>query len=372
MSKEKPTYQLKDHQLFGANWNLWKNLRSENSISASKKKLARKITLMIFSLGVFRIIQKVYVKIRIKNDRLKDDAPIFVLGHWRSGTTHLHYLLSQDERFIHLGAFQGFFFNVAFSAKWLFKPLLRYAMPETRPQDNVKVDPDAPTEDEHALVTVTRLSGMHMFFFPNNNKYFDQYNCFDGISPKEMNEWRSTFANLLKQIEVFNGGDKKLLLKNPHSTARIRVLYEMYPNAKFIYIHRNPYDVFKSTLTLYNKAVRSQFLQDFSNEQLEELVIYCYEKMLTQYLAHKKYIPEDQLVEIGYSELVDNPLGELKRIYDRLGLGEFENVKPKLESYLKTLSSYKVNKSTPLQAEITERLNKKWRFAFEEWNYKMN
>lgn len=362
-------YELKDHQLFAATGKLWRKLRSENEISKSRKKMARKISVVIMSLAIFRGLQRIYLRFRLRNSVLEDDAPIFVIGHWRSGTTHLHYLLSQDARYSHLGSFQGFFFNIAFTTKWFFKPILRRVMPMTRPQDNVKIDVDAPTEDEHALVNVTKMSGMHMFFFPKNMDYFNKYNCFDGISEEELSKWKEDFSKMLKQIELFNGKDKKLLLKNPHSTARIKTLLEIYPKAKFVHIHRNPYDVFNSTRTLYEKAVRSQFLQEFSDEELNELILYCYEKMMSGYLSHRDVIPADQLIEIGYADLVTDPINVLEEIYTKLNLGEFATTKGRFEEYLTELGEYKLNPPKEIDPEMKEEIKRRWGFAFDEWKY---
>lgn len=370
MAKNQSEYELKDHQLFASSRHLWQTLKAENEIAKSKINLARKISLVIASLGIFRMLQRLYLNVKIKNNELKDDTPIFVIGHWRSGTTHLHYLLSQDKRFMHLSSFQAFFFNMAFTTKWFFKPILKRVMPETRPQDNVKIDADAPTEEEHALVNITKISGMHIFFFPKNMSYFDKYNCFEGISKKEMEEWKSVYSNLLKQIEVFNKEHKKLLLKNPHNTGRIKVLHELYPNAKFIFIHRNPYDVYRSTITLYERAVKTQFLQDFSDNELNELVLYCYERLMSKYIEHRHLIPANQLIEVGYDELINNPMNELNRIYKHLDLGEYHKTKHRLESYLKTIKSYKVNSKVELSPEIKNQIKTRWQFAFREWGYK--
>ena len=369
MSKKETEYELKDHQLFASSRKVWKSLKAENDIAKSKMKRARKISMVIASLAVFRALQRLILKFKIKDVELKDDAPIFVIGHWRSGTTHLHYLLSQDDRYTHLSSFQAFFFNMAFTTKWFFKPILKIVMPKTRPQDNVKVDADAPAEEEHALVNITKMSGMHLFFFPKNKLNFDKYNCFEEISSNELQEWKAIYSNMLKQIEVFNKADKKLVLKNPHNTGRIKVLQEMYPNAKFIFIHRNPYDVFRSTITLYERAVKTQFLQEFSEEELNELVLYCYEKMMSKYLENRNLIPANNLIEVGYDELIDHPIDELERIYNQLSLGEFQRAKPKLSLYLKTLKAYKVNPKVQLDEGIKEQIKKRWDFAFKEWGY---
>jgi hypothetical protein len=138
----------------------------------------------------------------------------------------------------------------------------------------------------------------------------------------------------------------------------------MYPKAKFIFIHRNPYEVFRSTITLYEKAVKTQFLQEFSEEELNELVFYCYEKMMSKYIDYRKLIPTNQLIEVGYDELIENPISELERIYAQLKLGEFQNVKPRFELYLKTLKAYKVNPKVQLEKEVKEQIKKRWDFAF--------
>jgi hypothetical protein len=369
MSKKNPEYELKDHQLFAATGKLWRTLKAENAIDPSKLKLARKISLVIALLAPFRFLQRIILKFKIRDNKLNDDSPIFVIGHWRSGTTHLHYLLSKDNRFTHLTSFQAFFSNMAFSTKWFFRPLLKSLMPETRPQDNVKIDPYAPTEEEHALVNMTKMSGMHMFFFPKNISNFDKYNCFDGITKNELEEWKEIYSFLLKQVEVFNKDNKKLLLKNPHNTARIKILREMYPKAKFIFIHRNPYDVFSSTMTLYEKAVRSQFLQDFSDDELQNLVLYCYKKMMLDYLQQRTLIPEDQLIEIGYDELIEHPVHVLKRTYSQLELGDFKHIESELNEYLKTVQAYSVNPKSKFDPELKERILKHWEFAFNEWGY---
>lgn len=369
MSENSKTYELKDHQLFGSSWRLWRRLKRENAIHPSKRKLARKISIFIILLTPFRLLQGAWLKPRLKNPQLQDDAPVFVIGHWRSGTTHLHYLLAQDERFATLGAFQGFFFNIAFTAKWLFKPILRRVMPKTRPQDNVKMYPEAPTEDEHALVTTTEKSGMHLFFFPKNRSYFDRYNCFDGISEKELKDWKMHFSRMLKQIELFQKPNKKLLLKNPHSTARIKVLSQMYPNAKFVFIHRNPYEVFQSMQTLFEKSVRSQFLQEFSEEELNELILYCYEKLMKTYLEQRNALPKSRWIEVAFADLEHQPIEELKNIYEHLDLGAFDILRPKLETYLESLGAYKKNPSKQLDAELKQAIEHRWKFAFKEWNY---
>lgn len=328
-----------------------------------------KITLFVVFSAPFRLIQKLLIARKLKRIDLSKNPPVFVLGHWRSGTTHLHYLLAQDKQFSYLTAFQAFFFHVAFISKSFMKPLLHWMMPSTRPQDNVQIDSNSPTEEEHPLVNCTEKSGMQSFFFPRNRSYFDKYNIFEGTSDDEIKVWKKVYHSVLKKIALFEGPNKRLLLKNPHNTGRIKVLLEMYPNAKFIYIHRNPYEVFSSSKILYDKTVKSQFLQEFSDNEIDERILYAYEKTIHKYLNERNLIPADQLIEIAYSDLDKEPMLVMKEIYTKLNLGNFEEVSPSLENYLAGISNFKKNKPLNIPENVLTRIQKDWKFAFDEWGY---
>ena len=364
MSKE----EIKEHQLYisslGVLWRLWK----DNRKGLTTKNMWWKILFFTVISAPFRWIQLLAYRKRIQAIDFKNNPPVFVIGHWRSGTTHLHYLLSKDSQFSYLEAFQAFFFRVALVSKKTMKPLLNRLMPRTRPQDNVIIDAGAPTEEEHPLTNLTHRSSMHSFFFPKNQNYFKRYHLFE-TSEKSLSRWKKSYKRMLQEIAYYNGPERTLLLKNPHNTARIKVLKEMFPNAKFIFIHRNPFDVYKSTEHLYKKTIKSQFLQKFSDEEISECVISCYELVMKQYLDLKKFIPEDQLTEISFNDLSNSPLSELERIYKTLNITGFEKIKPSFESYIQDQKNYQKNKFIELPEELKSKLKDRWGFAFKAWNY---
>jgi len=372
MSKKEKEYEVKDHQLFISSLKHWLRLRKENKVAPSKKKVARKISLFVIFSAPLRWLQSILIASRVKRISFKNNPPVFVIGHWRSGTTHLHYLLSQDKKFVYLDSFQAFFFKIAFVSKGLMKPILNYFMPSTRPQDNVKIDARSPQEEEHPLTNLTEKSGMQIFFFPKNRTYFDKYNLFEGTTENETKEWKRVYLKMLKQISLFQGKDKQLLLKNPHNTGRVKVLLEMFPNAKFIFIHRNPYEVYASTKYLYQKAVKTQFLQDFSEKEMEERILYCYEKSMKKYLTDKHLIPENALYEISFTELEAEPIESLNKMYSKLNISGFNKNKQNFEAYLSTVKDYKKNKLVEIPSDIKSQINNRWKFAFERWDYKLN
>jgi hypothetical protein len=360
---------VKQHQLFISSIGVLRKLKRQNKISPHRKKMFRKIWMMTIFTAPFRWLQLLLFSRKIKRIDINEKPPVFVLGHWRSGTTHLHYLLTQDEQFTYLENFQAFFFRVAFISKTFMKPVLNFFMPRTRPQDNIKITANSPSEEEHPLTNLTEKSGMQTFFFPQNRSYYDKYNIFKGTSEKEKKDWKKVYHWMLQNIAYYTDPKKRLLLKNPHSMGRIEVLLEMYPDAKFIHIHRNPYDVFNSNIHLYNKAVKTQFLQELSDEEIEERVLYCYETSLGKFLEDFHKIPEKNRVEISYVDLSERPMETMERIYNSIELGDFETTKPAIEEYLQGEKNYKRNKFSEIRPDLLEAINERWKFVFDHYNY---
>jgi len=74
--------------------------------------------------------------------------PLFVIGHWRSGTTYLHNLLSLDPSYGYCSTFQTILPGVFLGSEQTFKPLVTASIPTTRPMDDVPMGPDLPPEEE--------------------------------------------------------------------------------------------------------------------------------------------------------------------------------------------------------------------------------
>ncbi len=361
-------YEIKDHQLSASKLSLWMRLLRENKIDKEYRKMKWRIWMFVIFTQPFQWIQNITFNRRIRKIDYSDKPPLFILGHWRSGTTFLHYLMAQDNSYGYVSNYQAFLMRVSLLGnRWLMK-LLAPLMPDKRPQDNIKVDIKAPQEEEQPLSNYTHRSGIHVFYFPNNHSYFDKYNLFQGISEKEVELWKRDYLQLLGTVTIFNNY-KPILLKNPHNTSRVKQLVEMFPNSKFIYIHRNPYEVYHSTKHLYKKAVSTQFLQSPDEETIENTVFYCYKETLQKYLRERHLIPKENLVEISFKELENTPLETIKRIYEEIGLTNFTNSEESFKKHIASVSNYKKNKFPELPKVTVDRINSEWDFAFKEWGY---
>ncbi|MEO0995716.1 MAG: sulfotransferase, partial [Pseudomonadota bacterium] len=247
------------------------------------------------------------------------EPPIFILGHWRSGTTHLYNVMS-------LGAF-GYVPPVAVGLPWdmlglarLVRPLLERQLPETRFIDNIPVTPTSPQEDEIGIANMSPLSFYHGIYFPRAfDRLIDRGVFFDGCSEAEVAAWTERFQLFLRRLAHVQG--QPLLIKNPVYTARPAMLRRMFPGAKFIHIHRNPFDVFLSMRNFYKKLLAEFALQDVPDSvDIDATICRVYDRMMQNFEAETAGWAAPDYVEIPYSLLDETPMAALEQIYKALEL----------------------------------------------------
>jgi len=294
--------------------------------------------------------------------------PLFLLGFGRSGTTHLHNLMWQDPQFGGVTNYQASMHPIALTGRnWLPK-LFASRLPAKRPMDNVAISLDGPQEEEMAMINATEHAPLHVMNFPKAiPELYDRYVVDLGKDPVSTEGWKSAYMEVLKKATLLSD-HKRLVLKTPPNTARVRVLLEMFPDARFVNIVRNPYPVYQSMRNMYRKTLPGAVLQEFEWDDIDAWIVGAYQKQMKKYLAERELIPEGQLIEIRYEDLDAEPMKNLERIYSTLELGDFEAVRPLLESYLASLGTYEKNKFE-FPADVISTVNENWGFAFEAFGY---
>jgi omega-hydroxy-beta-dihydromenaquinone-9 sulfotransferase len=295
--------------------------------------------------------------------------PIFIVGHWRSGTTHLHNLLCRDPTFGYLTMYQAMAPDCSLMGDPWLRRLLGSVMPARRPMDDMAWPLDAPQEEEIALGKVLPWSFYNQFLFPRRaRELFEKYVLFSGARPSDIEYWKQQYLRILK-IASLHAGGKRLVLKNPVNTARMGLLFDMFKDAQFIHIHRDPYEVFSSTRNLHRKVLAFSALQRVSDDELDDTILHLYEAMMRRYLEEKNRIPRHQLIDVRYDELVQRPLDVMERLYAQLGYGRFEHARPAIDAYLQGLQGYRKNSFPALTREETARIETRWDFAFAALGY---
>jgi hypothetical protein len=297
-----------------------------------------------------------------------DQPPVFIIGHWRSGTTHMHNLMSQDPAFGYLSMYQAMVPNCSLVGRRWLKPLLARIVPAKRPMDNMVWPMDAPQEEEIPLAKIMPYSFYSRFLFPRRSReLFATYVLLEGAPPRVVKELKRTYYRLL-QVATLHAGGKRLILKNPVNTARVALLLELFPDAKFIHVYRCPYDVFASTVNLYSELLMMTTLQALRIEDAGDTILAVYEAMMRRFFQERSLIPQDNLVDVRFEDLERDPLGELARIYDTLALPGFGAAEPAFRSYVRSQQTYSKNRLI-LSPEDRARVEQHWAFAFAELGY---
>lgn len=298
------------------------------------------------------------------------ESPVFILGHWRSGTTLLHNAMVQDKQFAFINTFQSVFTNQFFGSRWLFKPLMRLLMPKKRPADNVLLSPELPQEEGIALSNIDSFGFYNFFYFPRYWKaFYTRYISGDSATPEELRAFGRRYKKLIAQ-SVIEYNRKQFISKFPPNTGSIRHLLDMFPEAKFVYIYRNPLLVFQSTVNFFETTHEALKLQPFSRTEFEEMVFELYKMIIKDYERLKSLIPPHHLVEIRYEDFEADPLEGLRNIYSRLQLEGFEQTIPAFKEYLNSQKKFE-KASHQFTPEETERITSRLRFAMEMYGYAM-
>lgn len=337
----------------------WLNLMAGNWFRVSPQRWFLAFVLLPVFSFVFNfplwLLQTIFWGRRIARTPVKDD-PIFVIGHWRSGTTLLHELFVLDDRCTYPNTFDCFAPNHFLLSAKVLRPMLGLLLPKQRPMDNMAAGWNYPQEDEFALCNIGVPSPYLGIAFSNQpSRYFDYYDL-ERVSPEAREGWKRGMLWFLKCLTVRE--PKRIVLKSPPHTFRVKILLEMFPKARFIHIVRNPYVLFPSTVNLWKRFCRNEGLQVPKHVGLEEHVFQTFEQMYEVFERDRQLIPAGQLCEIRYEELIANPIEQMRAAYDQLELGRFDAVRPALEAYFAEKADYQTNRyklSAELRAEVTRR-----------------
>ncbi len=294
-------------------------------------------------------------------------APLFILGIWRSGTTHLHNLLARDARFAFPNQYQVLYPHTFLSTEWWNGPFLAQVMPRRRPQDNVTLGIKEPQEDEFAYTSLTLESFVLSWAFPRRAAHYGRFLSFRDCTPAEIARFQAALRYFVQKLTYKYR--RPLVMKSPGHTARIKLLLDVFPDAKFIHIHRNPYEVFLSTCHTMRKVSPWWAMQrpDYSN--LEERMLAQCAEVFDAYFAQRDLIPREQIHEIAYESLVADPIGTLRNTYQVLKLPEFAATEPAMRDYLASIHGYETNRFREVEPPWKEAVIRRLRRCFEEWGY---
>jgi omega-hydroxy-beta-dihydromenaquinone-9 sulfotransferase len=323
--------------------------------------------LMCTILSPFRIKEYMTESKKVRLTKVNND-PVFIIGHWRSGTTYLHNLLSLDSSFGYCSTFHATLPHVFLQSEDLLKPLLSASIPTKRPMDDAAMGPDLPQEEEYAIANIIPDGYYNGWCFPYNMNQYMNHVHIDGLSEASQKEWADTYEFFVKKLTRYHQG-KQLILKNPAHTARLAILKKMFPNAKFIHIHRNPFEVYYSMEKFMCIVLPRYCVQrPPSLHQMKKFILSMYTQLYQTYLEQKSKINSEDLIEIPYESFIENPGYELKKIYEYFDMTLSSETTKKIHAYLDSQKNFKRSQYA-MNESLKEEILENWSFAFDAFQY---
>ena len=340
--------KLPINTLVGADWKTFNAITKGREIDAAYKgkfRLTKAVCRMLSTLAPLQ--DKRYEKLLA--DKPLEHDPVFILGHWRSGTTFVHNVFSCDKHFGYNTTYQTVFPHLMMWGQPFFKKNMSWLMP---------------------LANMMPYTYYNFWFLPKHQQeYADKYLLFEDISEAELKVFEETFTRLIK-ISLWNTHGTQFLSKNPPHTGRVKELVKMFPNAKFIYLMRNPYTVFESTRSFFTNTIQPLKLQDITPAELEQNILSVYAKLYHKYEADKASIPAGNLIEVKFEDFEADAMGMTEHIYDALSIPGFADARTAIEQYVGGKKGYKKNKYK-YDDRTVQLVQDNWGFALKQWNYEL-
>jgi hypothetical protein len=266
--------------------------------------------------------------------QIKIKEPVFIIGNPRSGTTFLQRLLARDTKnFISMRTWEIFGAPSIFMRK-VFRMILKIGLAVRAPisrrireMESLWQESDAihrlklrsPEEDDllliHIFSTIRIWSYAAMVEEAHPYIYYD-----DLVSPEEKERILDFYEGCIQRHYYYHRGLKRhYLSKNPNFTPAINTLLSRFPDAKFIYLLRNPVDAIPSHLSLKEREwqmlgspLKKYACRDFILETAEHWYNYPLKRL--------KELPDDQAIIVNFDDLVSNANKTVGEIYDQFGL----------------------------------------------------
>ena len=321
--------------------NLFK-LVQRNGIGLHPRYIGRFIILFFYSIGTsfLKFIEKILYAKAIDNTTCPQN-PIFIIGHWRSGTTYLHQIFNALPGFktptmLEIGTPESFLVS-----KKVLSPFIKRLLPARRSTDNVTLDLEEPQEDEFALFRATTHSPVEKLVFPDKDGFFLEQQCDFMPTEASRHRWIKTLTTFCKKLTL--NGRGRIVLKNPFHSTRIKLLKNIFPKAKFIHIYRDPTKVIPSTIRMWKIEGKHNCLREGTIAPSLDNAIVLYDKMLSKIKNDLDELSADDYCSIRFRDLRNDPVATLCDALNSIDVTLNEEQLESLETFTDSVKNYKQN-----------------------------
>ena len=268
--------------------------------------------------------------------------PVFIIGHWRTGSTFLHQIFQCDPHFTTPTLMQCTYPESYISARRSITLVMNFFLAEKRPMDNVRLGLNDPQEDEYVLFRMTGISPIEKLIFPRTSQYFLMDTRHLKLTDSQRIVWEKALIHFTKKLYMYTG--RQIVFKNPFHSFRIPTLRELFPDALFIHIYRDPRIVIPSTKHMWtivgnHNAMRKEWRPPEFDE-----ILNGFDTLMNSVYTDLSALPQNKYIELRFEDLEQNPVPAVKSLYQHFGFEYSNAFETQLNTLLKRLSSYQKNR----------------------------
>ena len=196
-----------------------------------------------------------------------------------------------------------------------------------------------PEEDE-ALYTLALTSPAVFLLFPFLHKVKENW-MLDNEPEQVKKYMMNYYKNCVQRFMYVNGEDKIYLSKNVLSSGRINCLLDYFPDAKIVYLIRNPYEALPSFISMF--AVMYDVHSPHLKNDDDALKVWAWLGIdfYKNFNEARKRIIADNLVDLKYEHLITQPVKTIKIIYEKFNFIMTTTYKTSIEAEQTRGKTYK-------------------------------
>ncbi|MBN1472769.1 MAG: sulfotransferase [Syntrophaceae bacterium] len=280
--------------------------------------------------------------------RIKIEKPVFIIGHPRSGTTFLHRLFTQSDE---IAAFKSWhLFCPALTQRFLMSPLFNFLIQKNRTElipETVGTHMTLDKAEEEELLFLhkfdTQFIVLALGFLDDSFRDLR----FHDLQPRKRRIKSVKFLKSCFQRQIFYTGKAQIFAQMHYSTHRIKTLLEVFPDARFIYIDRTPYDTLPSYFSLlffaFNKYSKHK---KFLTQDFNRYIAYRYQasKELYQYfheIWHNEEVVRNNVLIVPYNMLRNDLMAVYKNIVEFTGIDTSKELEEAFQKQAENQTQYK-------------------------------
>jgi hypothetical protein len=353
--------------------------------------------ILVFILSLFYILFEVFTWFCFFLDDLffpdyrkisQADQSVFIIGNPRSGTTFLQRLLSKDETVFTSMKMWEILFAPSITQRKIIQVIMRtdqrigspikkishYLDEKWRKSNRLhRISLVAPEEDQ--FLFIHNWSTISVWLFGGMVDNLDSYLYFDEDMPAKEIKRIMTFYKKCIQRHLYFHADRnpdniRYLSKNPSASPKIDSLYHYFPDAKVIYLVRNPLDMIPSYISMLDFTWDT--IGDLPGEYGGKGFVlemakhwYCYP------LQRLDKAPADSYYVVKFDDLVNNPQETIHNLYRRFGLRVSEEFDKTLNDEAQKSRSYQSKHSYSLSAMGLDqkKLEAEFKYVFDRFDF---